>query len=415
MLGIYGYIAHYSIGPDRQWWAQSIKHWGLRYSFWLAIFTAMGVAINYRSLRYGRRLLTGHEKLLVLFLAMIWLSWLIGPPVGGLYEAMDHPTVKATKLLFFTLLVTHVVTDLKKWNTLVWTLVFTAFILGLDAYEMPRSAYEGGRLEGVGGPDFAEANFLGAYLGSMLPIIAMQFLRSGWAGKAFCAVSGVFATNAIILTRSRAAALGVAAGALTAVVLAPRKYRLKMVAGLIVAAAGMFYLSDPQFLERTATISASQGERDASAQGRIETWETSLVMLKDRPWGFGAGNFQMVVGTYNPKFTNRDAHNTYVRCYTELGVQGMLVFGACVVNAFLVLRRVKREAMGLPQPYQDRLIYASLGLAVGLAGYLVCGITGSLLYIESLWWLLALPVCLARSLENAIIDSSQVSRVPERR
>ena len=29
MVGVLGYIAHYNIGPERQWWAASIGHWGI--------------------------------------------------------------------------------------------------------------------------------------------------------------------------------------------------------------------------------------------------------------------------------------------------------------------------------------------------------------------------------------------------
>ena len=71
--------------------------------------------------------------------------------------------------------------------------VIGAMILGMQAWSTPYSAFEGGRLETVGGPDFRECNFFAAYMATMLWIIGTQFVRSGWVGKTVCFVAGGFA------------------------------------------------------------------------------------------------------------------------------------------------------------------------------------------------------------------------------
>ena len=106
-------------------------------------------------------------------------------------------------------MLTHVVTDLKSLNRVFWVMIVATLLLSLQAYGKPRWAFIGGRLEGVGGVDFTDANALGAFLAAMLPIIGVQFLRSAWRGKLLCLATGVFATNAIVLTRSRGAFLAV--------------------------------------------------------------------------------------------------------------------------------------------------------------------------------------------------------------
>ena len=65
-----------------------------------------------------------------------------------------------------------------------------------------------------------------------------------------------------------------------------------------------------------------------------------------------------------------------------------------------------RRAKELPQPMRDSVTYASLALTVSLATLLACGLTITLLYVEILWWLLAMPVCLTRVVDNFKIGAA---------
>lgn len=226
-LGVYGYIADYCIGSSDQWWALPLTRMGVRYSFILALFTMLGMLIQWPKLRFGGNILYSQEYLLVLFLAVIWFSVLISEATTGRYTVTDHPSIKMTKIFIFLLMMTHIVTDYKKLDHLFWVFVVISLLVGLDAYDTPRSAYVGGRLEGVGGKDFSEANYLSAFMAIMLPIIAVQFLRSGLKGKLLCLISGAFTANTIVLCRSRGAFLGIAAGMCMALMVSPSKHRKK--------------------------------------------------------------------------------------------------------------------------------------------------------------------------------------------
>jgi len=404
LLGVLGYVAHYCIGPDRQWWEAPIGHWGIRYSFTLAIATAIGIAIHWRSLRFGETLLVRHEWLILLFLGIVWLATITSEETVGRYTLVDHPSVKMTKVAIFALMLTHVVTTPKRLDALLWTLVVGSFLLGLQAYDTPYRQFTSGRLERVGGPDFSEANFFGAFCVAMLPIIGVQFFRSGWVGKGVALVAGAFTANAIVLTRSRGATVGVAAGIVAAALAAPKRYRLPILGGLVVAAVGFLYLSDPQFLNRASTILAEEEERDTSAQSRIELVLVGKQMLLDHPLGIGAGNWYQTIGRYLPKYPGKDAHNTYLKCACELGVQGIAVFGVIIVNAFVILRRLRRRAESLPPNLRRDVLMLSFGLTTSLVAYLVCCLTITLIYIEALWWLLVLPVVFERTVENLKMD-----------
>jgi putative inorganic carbon (hco3(-)) transporter len=399
LAGVLGYIAHYSIAPEQQWWGTKVAEWGLRCSYTLAVFTGIGMLVQRHKLRSGPGVIVRQEKLLLAFLALIWLTVLLGDSTDRMYAytAVDHPSMKMLKVMIFVFMMTHVVTDLKSLDWLLWTLVASALITGLQAYTAPPSAFSGNRLDGVGGTDFRDSNALAAWLSTLLPIIGVQFLRSGWIGKGLCLVSGVFAVNAIVLTRSRGALVGTAMGAVVAVLLIPRKYRLKVLFGLIVAFAGGYRLTDPGYRERAGSINASEGDRDASAQTRIEIWKAGVAIVSDHPFGIGAGNFHQTIGKYAPALEGRDAHNTYVRCAAELGLPGIVLFLWIAGSAIASLIRIMRQASRSGGLTRDRTAYAGFGVVVSLVTMLGCGLTASLVYFEAIWWLMALPVCLMRA------------------
>jgi hypothetical protein len=326
----------------------------------------------------------------------------------GRYTTVDHPTVKFTKVLIFVFMLTHVVTDLKNLNRLVWVLVIGGLILGMQAWGTPRRAFQSGRLEGIGGPDFSECNFLAAFLVSVLWLIGVQFLRSGWKGKVLCFLAGGFAANAVVLTRSRSALVGLAAGGLVALFAVPKRYRGYLAVGLVVAAAGFYYLTDEQFLARAATVMHSEEERDSSAQSRIVLAQAGFRMWRDHPLGVGPGNFYQNIGRYVPEYAGKDAHNTYVRCLTELGAIGIAVYLGLLVNAAWVLRRAMRQAARLPASLEGQVTLLCFGMMCSLAAMAGCFLTISLTYVEFTWWFLMLPVCMERTVYNLLADAHGV-------
>jgi len=407
VLGVLGYVGHYNLGPERQWWSASLRPLGLRYSFTLAAMTAVGMLLNLRKLRFGKSVLNRHEILILMYLGWVWLAHAMSEPtVGARYALVDHPTVKLTKVIIFAMMMSHVITDFRKLNWLFWALTLGALVLGMQAYDTPRSSFMRGRLETVGGPDFQEANRLGGYLAATLFLIGAQFVRSGWAGRIICLLAGAFAANAVVLTRSRGALIGAAGGCLVAVFLAPKRHRLKIFLGLALAFAGGVYLSDPQFRARMSTIVRPPEQRDRSAQNRIEIWRGGVKMLVRNPLGVGPGNFHQSIGKYTDgRFSGSDAHSTYIRCAGDLGFPGVALLGMLILNAARSLRRSMRQAHDLPGELQNRALWMSYGAAAGLGALLAYGLTATLIYFEAFWWVLALPICISRATENALEEA----------
>ncbi len=404
-LSVYGYLADYCIYPAKQWWARPFT--SLRFSFTLALSTLLGLIIHQSKLRQGSQLLQKQETLLLIFLGMLWLSSLLIPSLAVRYTKVDNPAVKFTKMVVFIMMMTHIITDRKKFDGLFWVFVFISLFQGHRAWTVPRRYYEQGRLEGVGGADFSESNFFAGFMASMLPIIGIQLLRSKkWYGKAICAVSAAFTANAIVLTRSRGGFVGLAASALTACLFAPKGYRKIIVLGLILGMMGGLYVADEQFIARLTKTSSASGEEelDESAGSRFRLWRAGGEMLVDRPLGIGIGNWYQTIGHYIPDYAGKDCHSTYVKLAAEAGVQGVSVFFLIILTGFRKLREIRKKADALPKSVGKDFILFSFGLTVSWAALFASGLTVSMSYMEFLWILVMLPVCLQRAFENTMID-----------
>jgi len=401
LVGVLGYMLHYMIGPERQWWALPIQSMGLRYSFSLAVATIIGIVFAAGRLKYGKSLFRSQELMILIFLGYMWFSLLYSDKTLAQFSGADHPTIKMAKVVVFLLIMTHVATTIKSVRLVFWTLVAGALILGVQAWQTPYRDFAKGRLESVGGADFADANTLGAFTGAMLPLIGVQLLQHKWKGKALCLAAGAFAANAVVLTRSRGAMVGILAGTALAGFLAPKERRKAVIAGIVVAAVGAWFIMDPGYISRAKSIEDPSKASDDAVLSRLEIWDASLRMWRDNPMGVGAGNFFQDIGKYDSRYAGRDAHSLYFRCLAELGIVGIMLLGGLVFGAAASLYNTAKEAKTLHSPEGEQIRLYAFGVAISLTMLLFSGLTRSLLYVEGFWWLLALPVCLGRALENA--------------
>ncbi|MFA5904044.1 MAG: O-antigen ligase family protein [Desulfobacula sp.] len=408
-LGVYGYLADYCIGPSGQWWEAPFSGLGLRYSFTLALATILGFALQRHKLRFGYAILQGQEILMLLFVVIVWVSFFTGSSTIARYSTVGHPTINFTKVVIFVFLMTQIITDRNKLNGLLWVFVWCALVLGLQAWGLPRKSFVLGRLEGIGGADFAEANFLAAFMAAMLPIIGIQLLRSKkWMHSLLCLSAAAFTANTVVLCRSRGAFVGIFMGCMTAMLMAPKRHRKKIAVGLILGVLGGIYVTDQQFIERLATIIVSEEEeRDESAGGRLLLWKAGLQMVVDHPMGIGIGNWYQTIGRYIPDYEGKDSHNTFVKCVAELGVHGFFIFALIIFFALNEARKIGKSSGRLPPEIENDFILLAFGLCISIVIILTCGLTITMIYTETIWILLMLPVCLRRALENSIIEHDQ--------
>jgi hypothetical protein len=407
LVGVFAYMTVYLVAPDKQWWGESLVELGARFSLGLAVCTAVGLALNWTELKEWLTHDPWHtqETLVLLFVAIVLLSRYWGVPIDqsarDLSGTSETPAEKMPKIAVFVLMMTRLlVTPGRLRGAFLVLIVVGGLYIGWDGYTATEGRYVRGRLDALGGADFRESSAVAAHLAFVAVLIGVFFLSaSQWSVKAMCVVAGAFAVNAIILTQTRAAILGLVVGGVAALFLVRREALGAVLACALLGGVGVLALTNRGFWDRAETIAVEADQRDRSAASRLELWSAGYEMWKAYPMGVGAGSFYTVVGDFDPNYAGRDCHNTYLRCLSEVGVLGMVVFAALIVNAFRAAHRANQLAAGTL--VEDEVWWYSYGLRLGLIVYLTAGMFMGLTYIEETWWWLCLPVCLERAAANA--------------
>ena len=397
-VAIIGYFVVYCVNPRDQWWAASLGILETRFSFILAVCIIASFFIHLTKLRF-EKFLEFQEILMVMFLVSIWVSI----PLGLGYTAEGSNAEKMSKIFLVIFIASHVVTDLKKYEIFMITIVVVNLYLGYALYNAPSNLFMGGRFHaGIGGTDFQEGNFLAAHLAAFLPLTGLLFLKGGRKTKILCFLSGVFSVNGMILVRSRGVFMATALGAAASVFFAPKKYRTVIVIFLIVGGIGAVLLTDPNYWLRMQTVSMDEVGEDQSAYGRILAWTAAWEMFADHPFGIGEGNFKKYVGTYNPDIPGKDTHNLFLRCLAELGIVGFLLLMSIIFWSFLNLIGIEKRVKEKRSEYEKEFLFYSLALKIGILIYLMASLFITTLYIEEMYWLLFFPVFLKRCYENSM-------------
>jgi putative inorganic carbon (HCO3(-)) transporter len=173
---------------------------------------------------------------------------------------------------------------------------------------------------------------------------------------------------ALVASLSRAALLGLAAGAVVAV-RAARQARRRDVsialgaAVLLVAFAAAVWVNREALLARFAT--------DAGAPGRLAIWRETMPILGDF-WltGTGAGTYGTAMLRYQvtrPGTLFNQAHNEYLQLAAEGGI---VLSGAAVVVAWAWIRAARRQLARA----QHGLRWIRIGAAAGICGIAVQGL-----------------------------------------
>jgi O-antigen ligase len=129
----------------------------------------------------------------------------------------------------------------------------------------------------------------------------------------------------------------------------------------------------------------SEGALSDPNAGRLAIWTRNFPLILQRPWGFGAGAFELVDGRFAGG-RYRAPHNTFLQALIELGIPGFLLFISTIVSS---LRYLRVPHDGDPDKAiitaQDEPRAFARGLAIGLVGLCLCGFFLSELYSNILW------------------------------
>jgi len=400
IVGVLVYVLVYHLNPESQWWGASVRSAGIPTSMAIALATLVGIALRMPRMAPRMRQIPPAIwlSLLLLLVAVASLSWGYGFNDRGAYQVE-----KFAKILVFLLIMVRCASQPGHYHLVVCAWLAGVLYICWQAYGDVGTRI-GGRLSGgLGGPDFAESSGLAAHLTATLPLIAALFFtaRRWWTRMLLLAI-GALTVNAIVLTRTRNAIIGVAAAAVVAALSLPRGYRLRGCLGIVIGAALAYQLTDPAWWNRMNTLRDYQS--DASATSRLAYWDAALTMAWEHPLGIGVGNFRVAVQDYVEGLSfERSALNTILTCLSELGARGLALLLAALWVTLRGLTRVLRRPGDEPPwalvragPWQVRfhLGWHALAVRSGLAAYLACGMFTSRLWTEGSWLLIGMAACL---------------------
>lgn len=171
---------------------------------------------------------------------------------------------------------------------------------------------------------------------------------------------------AFMLAQSRGAVL-----ALVAAVALVGLYRFgRIFLGILVLSLVVGVLVPNPLQQRVLTI----GAQDPYAFTRLDIWKNSLQRVVDHPWGVGLGLYKYLSFRYRfpteheiARYGKRaeSAHSGYLQMAVELGVVGVVLFGAGVV---LLSGEIRETLNGPLESWERGLV---IGLSGGIVGFLV--------------------------------------------
>ncbi|MEE9294274.1 MAG: O-antigen ligase family protein [Phycisphaerae bacterium] len=393
ILGVANYMMIYQVYPQHAWWHNSLQPLGIRYSMIAAVCLLLGILVNLPRMPKVWPALSLWD-LCALGMVLVVLA---GEFTGmGPSPENTGLTDKFVKMMIFVFCLTRVTTTKDNFIIVMWVLVLGSLYIGYDAWTAPRGAFSRGRLEVVGGPDFRHSSGLAAHMSAMLPLIAVVALTTpSWFLRIVPFLSGALAVNTVVLCRTRSAFFGILSGTIAALLFAPKRRRIRTYAAMLVAAAAAFALTDNLFWERMNTLRDRHLlQNDRAARGRIIIWRIAGRAIAEHPSGVGIGNFPLYVKHVDNEFGRHAAHNTFVLCAAELGVQGTVLFVVLVLASIYQTRYCNRRAHLTSDPAWVR--YMSYGLLLSIITSLGTQMFTERLYTEGFWWTLALPGCLQR-------------------
>lgn len=396
ILGVLGYLSIYMLYNPDIWWGATLAHYLPRPSFVAMLFLTVGAFIHREKLNWS---FSRREIELYLFLVTVWfVSLFFGI---GIEDDNWIYLIKMTKLFVFIFFFIRVVNSLNDYKLVVWTFIVGAALLAYHAHGLSSGYFADGRLDAIGGSDFSESNGFACFQALAMTLLGVQFLRDSMWKKVIYVIGIAFMLDTIILTQSRSIFLGIMMAVPYILFRAPSKYRKQIYLYVMLAAVLFFMLADVSFLGRMDTIQHQIKDSQEEELSRIDFWKASIPMFMDHPFGVGVKNFEKLVPYYDPRNKGMDAHNTYVICYSEIGILGIILFLIIISEAFLQLKQIRLSVTNTPHENDITLHVVAITtvLIIYLLGYMT---THSNLYAEMIWILFAMPICLENATQKLL-------------
>lgn len=226
---------------------------------------------------------------------------------------------------------------------------------------------------------------------AFMALIGLGYFLHMWLKQrvraAAALVMALLSTATLVVTYSRGAWLGFAAGLLVLIALiiwqqGPKVGRWASILLLLLALIGAgLFVSEPRLKNRLLSAFSLEANDD-----RVTIWLATIQMIKDHPFfGVGGGSFTHVYEAYRTqgRHAMAFAHNIVLQSAAEFGFVGLAAFatlvGIALVRGWRVARRGSLLHQALYAAYLSMLVHdmvdnVTYGMNVGGLFWLVTGL-----------------------------------------
>ncbi|NQV23756.1 MAG: O-antigen ligase family protein [Rhodopirellula sp.] len=257
------------------------------------------------------------------------------------------------------------ITSTKELKQLAWTI---ALAQGYVAFEMNSYYFSGYNLlrwAGFGGMDNNSAAIaLVTGLGTAF-FLGVHSEKTWQKGLAFSLA--ICMANAIMFSFSRGGMLGGIVIGAAAITVIPKRPRTYAIIGLAIVGASV--MAGPEVRERfmTTFVKKKGGEREASAQSRVDLWKDCIDVMKKKPvMGCGPNQWPMIASQYGWPH-GKEAHSLWMQTGAELGFTGLAMYLGFYLTVLALLWQLTWKRTHVADPWYKYVARMSF---TGLAGFI---------------------------------------------
>lgn len=315
----------------------------------------------------------------VVLAAVGYLAWCAVASFVAPNEETAWGFTEATAKIILPLVVGATLIDSeRKLKQLAWVIVLSE---GYLAWEFNLSYFESGPFNRLTTVGFAGMEEKSVAVGVVTAAGVAFFLgmdSKRWWARALALALTALMMHVPLFTLTRGGMLALAVIALVAFLLLPKRPVHYLLFALMIALG--LRLAGPEVRKQFWTTFKKEGQRDASAQLRVEHWRCCRETIAAHPWtGIGPRRWPEYWKTHYQRGYPMEAHQTWLQLAAEVGLPGMLLLAAFMGLCVVRLWPLTRERGPVTDP---ELRGIARGVIAGLVGFAVASQFITLYFME---------------------------------
>lgn len=381
--------------------------YGLAYSFSFAQLVAVTL---FFSLLFSKE----KKRFPVNSTTVLWLLFLLWMGVTTVFAIHQFGAwvqyEKVVKIQIIALLTVVLMRDRERLHQLIWVIVLSIGFFSTKGGFFTLSTGGAYRVYGPAGSFIGENNSLALATLMVLPLMVYLLKAhrdSPWL-RALLLAMITLSTVSVVGSQSRGAFLAI--GAVGCFFWLKSSRKLLSAALLVLAGLLLLGFMPDSWHERMASI--SDYRQDASAMGRINSWQYAINLASDRLTGGGFESWSpstFAVWAPDPASVHA-AHSIFFGVLGDHGWPGLLMFVAILGLTWRTLRRTEKATRASSEDF--RLHELSKAMQICMIAYCSGGAFLSLAYFDLPWHIVGIAVIVQRLLEDK--QPAEGAAVPHR-